>query len=184
MKIKNEIIIRKINSILVILIFALLLWHSLCSALYMLGIINYSPSMIKTGRRLFIFVMLHVILSLYLCIKDTLKRRNIKTFFKIQNETKLQIISGIIIGIFVFLHYISYATISMDSNISIIHFVIDNLLFISIIMHLSISIPRLLISLGFLTNDDEYNKFKKNIKHILLVVLIFFFLSETIYYIL
>lgn len=186
MNIRNEIIIRKLNSILILLIILLLLWHGLLSALYMFNIISYSPNFITTGRRLFLFVSLHIIFSLYLYFKDSKKRNKFRTYFNIQNDTSKQLVTGIFILIFMFSHYISYSllpiSITNSFNISIIHFIIDNLLFISIYLHLQVSLPRLLISLGFLENENSYHKAKSRTRIILLVFLILFFVAEIIFY--
>lgn len=183
----DEIIIRKINSILIIIIIALLLWHGLLSVLYMLGVINHTPDMVITGRRLFLFVMLHIIFSLYLYFKDTYRRKKMKTYFNIQNKTIVQAFSGIGILIFMFLHYMSYSTFPVNSNlpfvVSLFHIITDVLLFTMICLHLIISIPRVVVSFGFLSEDKAYANFENNTRKLLVIFLVFFFLAELIFYI-
>lgn len=183
----DDIIIRKINSLLVIIIIVLLLWHGLFSVLYMLGLVNYTPDMVTTGRRLFLFVMLHMIFSLYLYFKNKYRRIKIKTYFNIQNKTLVQAFSGMGILIFMFLHYISYSMIPINPNlpfiVSLIHIIIDTLLFTMICLHLTISIPRMLISFGFLSKDKIYDNFENNTKNLLIIVLVLFFLIELTFYI-
>ena len=178
--------LRKVNSVILIIIGLLLLDHMIRTVLYLFGLINYSPSFQATGRRLFLWLILHVIISLYLYLKDKLSQKNIRLYPKINNETKIQLISGILIIIFVLLHVITYGKSPVNTSenmIKIMHIIIDYLLFLSIFIHLKISIPRLMISYGFLSGDGEYERTTKIINIVLLILLIILFIAELIYYI-
>ena len=64
------------------------------------------------------------------------------------------------------------------------HIILDNLLVISILVHLSISMPRLLVSLGFLIGENDY-KYARYVSNILLVVfLLIIFICELFYFVL
>lgn len=176
--------LRKINGILVVIMILMLLNHAILSVLYLYGLINYSPSFQETGRRLFYPVVLHIIISLYLYIRD--KRKNVKTYPQLISETNQQIITGIGIIVFVSLHILSYMFAPIDSDFNLVmrltHFIIDVLMFGSICLHLRVSIPRLLVSFGFLESKNAYLNFKDKFNKIIFVILILLVLAEIIRY--
>ena len=175
--------LRKINSILVIIMILMLLHHGVMSALYLSGLISYSPSFQITGRRLFYPLVLHILISAYLYLKD--KRRNVKTYSALISETTQQIVTGIGIVVFVSLHIMSYMMspidVSLDFQVKLIHFIIDIGLFLSIGLHLRVSIPRLGVSLGFLENKDSYRNFKEKFNKFILIVIALLILAEIIH---
>ena len=176
--------LRKINAVLVVIIILMLLMHAVLSVLYLYGIIDYSPSFQITGRRLFYPLVLHLIISSYLVIKD--RTRKNKVYSRLISETTQQIITGIGIVIFASLHIITYmkAPINTDYDIWMLlaHFIIDTGLFTSIILHLRVSIPRLLVSFGFLESENAYEKFKSRFNILIAVILILLVLAEIIHY--
>lgn len=176
--------IRKINSILVVIMLLIILTHATLSVLYLYGFISYSPNFQITGRKLFYPLILHSILSVYLYIKD--KTRKVKIYPKLISETKQQIITGIGIFVFASLHIITYMISSINTNFSILmgltHFLIDNAMFISIILHLRVSMPRLAISLGFLETKNSYVNFKEKFNKFIIMILILLVLAEIIHY--
>ena len=176
--------LRKINSILVIIMIIILLNHAVLSVLYMYGFISYSPSFQVTGRRLFYPLVAHMVISLYLYIKD--KRRNVKTYPKLISQTTQQIVTGILIVVFVALHIFSYMmspiNVSLTFEIRLIHFFIDIGLFSSIILHLRVSVPRLMVSFGFLESKDSYSNFQNKWDVCVAVILILLVLAEIIHY--
>jgi len=179
--------LRKLNSILVIIIILLLAYHAIISALCMAEIISYTPDMVTSGLIVLAFVIIHIVISLYLFVKDKIKQKKIRVYNDINKDIRLQAISGIFIIIFAVAHVLSYIYIpSFNANLisKIIHFIIDILLFITVFIHLQISIPRLLVSLGFLTGENDYEKSRKIVKVILGVGLILLIIAEVIYYIL
>ena len=175
--------LRKINTILVIIIFILLLHHAVLSAMHLLGIIGYSPSFQITGRRIFYPVVAHIIISLYLYFKDKSKRGN--RYSKLTKDTTQQMITGILIIVFVSLHILSYSFAPLnsgyDSWMSMFHFAVDNLLFISLMLHLRVSIPKFMMSLGFLDGKKEYANFKRRTNYVLLIILAILILAEIVY---
>ena len=181
----DKISLRKINSLVALIIILLLLCHALESLLYLTGISPYSPSMQVTGRRLFLWVMLHMIISLYLFLKDKHNNRKFKKYDHIRNDTRRQAISGIAIVILVILHVVTYSIspVNVLNNYMIyIHFIIDNLLFCSLLIHLTISIPRLMVSFGFLTEESSYEKFSHRISVAFKIIFVILLLSEVLYY--
>ena len=176
--------LRKINSILVIIMIIILLNHAVLSVLYMYGVIGYSPSFQITGRRLFYPLVAHIIISLYLYIKD--KRRDVKTYPKLISQTTQQIVTGILIVVFVSLHILSYMmspiNVSLSFEVRFMHFFIDIGLFSSILLHLRVSIPRLMVSFGFLESKDSYSNFQNKWNICVAVILILLILAEIIHY--
>ncbi|MBP3792109.1 MAG: hypothetical protein ILA26_08775 [Methanobrevibacter sp.] len=175
--------LRKINTLMVIIIIILLLNHAVLSVLHLFGIIGYSPSFQITGRRIFYPIVVHIIISLYLYFKDRSKRGN--RYSGLIKDTTQQLVTGILIVVFVSLHILSYMFAPLNSGydfwMRIFHFAVDNLLFISLILHLSVSIPKFMMSLGFLDGKDEYANFKHKNNCVLLIILIMLILAEIVY---
>lgn len=176
--------LRKLNSLMVIAVILLLLNHAVLALLSMYGLIDYSPDITTTGRRLFYPLVGHIIISLYLYFSDRFKQD--KTYSKLIGETTQQIVTGIAIMIFACLHILSHMFVPAaghDLQVRLVYFAIDIMLFISIALHLRVSIPRFLISFGLLEGKNSYGNFKRKMNVIILFVLIVFVLAEIIFYI-
>lgn len=154
--------LRKINTIFVLLIILLLLAHAVLSVLLFYGLIKFTPSIIITGQLLVVPLVGHIILSLYLYHKKV--NKSVKRYPKLTSETSLQMISGLAIIVFVILHILANMMLPVHIYsgfyFKLMHFLIDIFLFISIAAHLRVSIPRFLVSLGFLKGKGAYKKFK------------------------
>lgn len=176
--------LRKVNAILVIIMIIILLNHAVLSVLYLYGFIDYSPSFQITGRRLFYPLLAHIIISLYLFISD--KQKKVKTYPKLISQTTQQAITGIFIIVFVSLHILSYMMspidVSFTFEVKLMHFLIDIGLFSSIMLHLRVSIPRLMISFGFLESKNSYSNFQNKWNITVLIILILLILAEIIHY--
>ena len=158
--------LRKLNSLLVIIIILILASHALLTGLLLAGLIEY---------------------TLYLFIKDKIKQRKIHVYANINKDTIVQAISGIFIIIFIVAHVLSYIYLPAyipNFNWQITHLTIDTLFFITLFIHLQISIPRLLVSFGFLVEKNDYDKCRKVIRILLIIIFTLLFLTELSYYIL
>ena len=133
--------LRKLNSLLVIIIILILASHALLTGLLLAGLIEYTPNTIVTGEILLFFVILHIIISLYLFIKDKIKQRKIHVYANINKDTIVQAISGIFIIIFI-------------------------------------------VAFGFLVEKNDYDKCRKVIRILLIIIFTLLFLTELSYYIL
>lgn len=177
--------LRKINTLLIIVIVVMLLNHAVLSLLYLYGVISYSPDFQITGRRLFYPIVAHIIISLYLYFKD--RPRHVNRYPALISDTRQQMISGIFIILFATLHILGYSFNPMGSEstfyYSVYHFIVDNMLFASIALHLRISIPKLMMSFGFLDGKDAYLNFKRKVNYAVLIALIVLILGEVVYYI-
>ena len=179
--------LRKINSVLIIPIILLLAYHALLSGLCLAELIEYTPNMALSGVLLLTFLIIHIIISLYLFVKDRNKRGKIRAYDYINKEKRFQAFSGIFLIIFIFAHILSY--IYLPAYISnfywhISHFIIDILLFIALYIHLELSILRSLVSFGFLVEKKDYNNCRIFVRIILAIIFIFLAYSELSYYIL
>ena len=174
--------LRKINGILVVIIILLLLNHAILSALFLYGVIDYSPSFKITGRRLFYPVVAHIIISLYLFIKD--RRKNVRRYSDLISETNQQMVTGIGIVVFVSLHIISYmfppANFYYDFGRGLVQVIIDGMMFTSICLHLRISIPRLLVSFGMLESKNSYSNFKRKFSIAILGILVILIFADVV----
>ena len=177
--------LRKINTLLIIVIAVMLLTHALLSLLYLYGAINYSPDFQITGRHLFYPVVAHIIISMYLYFKD--KSRGVNRYPKLNSDTRQQMISGIMIVIFASLHILGYSFNPLGEpstfNISLYHFIVDTMLFVSIALHLRVSIPKFMISFGFLEEKDAHLNFKRKVNWAVAIILIILILGEVVYYV-
>ena len=173
--------LRKINNIIIIILLLMLVYHALLAVLFFFGIIDYSLDFKIAGRRLFYPFILHIIISLYLYIKEKLKKS--KTYPNLTKETTQQLITGICIVVFATLHILDYFWGNVtDGSGFLIHIVVDNLLCISIALHLNVSLPRLLISFGFLEGKNGYKNAKNKISILIFIILIIIFIAQAIFY--
>ena len=217
----KNISLRKINSLLMLIVFLFLLNHAVLSVSYLYGLIPYSPDFQIAGRRLFYPLILHIAISLYLYFRDTVKKGNpsfrdtvkkgnpsfgdtvkkagfyfrdsLKKLlkkenrFKIPSQSNQQVISGFFIIIFVSLHIIGYSLYHLIADIdsmNLIYFAVDNLLFLSIGLHLRVSIPRWFVSFGFLEREESYQRCKSLVNVLVFLALAILLLAEIIYYLL
>ncbi|OED30026.1 hypothetical protein [Methanosphaera sp. WGK6] len=180
--------LRKLNSILILIVLLILIDHGGSSILYLLGLINHSPNFVIMGRRLFIVLSIHVIISLYLFLKDKIKQRKIRTIPEAKRSPRQEILTGIAIVVLVLLHVRNYSAAPVNGiyvfSILFNHYVVDNLLFIAIALHLRVAFPRLLMSFGFLTGKNDFKKAQRTINILLCILFIIGILAETIFYIL
>ena len=177
--------LRKINTLLIIVIAVMLLGHALLSLLYLYGFISYSPDFQITGRRLFYPVVAHIVISIYLYFKD--KSKGVNRYPNLISDTRQQMITGIMIIVFVSMHILGYSFNPLGEpstfNISLYHFIVDNLLFVSIALHLRVSIPKFMISFGFLEGKDAHLNFKRKVNWAVAIILVVLILGEVIYYV-
>ena len=177
--------LRKINTLLIIVIAVMLLGHALLSLLYLYGFISYSPDFQITGRRLFYPVVAHIVISIYLYFKD--KSKGVNRYPNLISDTRQQMITGIMIIVFVSMHILGYSFNPLGEpstfNISLYHFIVDNLLFVSIDLHLRVSIPKFMISFGFLEGKDAHLNFKRKVNWAVAIILVVLILGEVVYYV-
>ena len=177
--------LRKINTLLIIVIVVMLLSHAVLSVLYLYGLISYSPNFQITGRRLFYPVVAHIIISLYLFFRDRSWKAN--RYRHLISDTRQQMITGILIVVFATLHILGYSWNPLGGEssfyFSIYHFIVDNMLFVSIAMHLRVSVPKFMLSFGFLEKKEDYLNFKRKINYAVMIILVVLVLAEVVYYI-
>lgn len=178
---------RKINALVVIVIIGMFGVHSISSALYLAGILKYQPSYQITGRRVFLVVCLHLIISLILYFKELSKKKKSKVNIALVAETKIQLISGILLAVLMGLHVVLYscysaAKIPESLQVRGIHLIVDMLFFGTILSHLAVSIPRLAISVGLVNRELAYIKVNKIVKVILLLLGLGYMSGEVLFY--
>ena len=171
--------------VVIIVIAVMLLGHALLSLLYLYGFISYSPDFQITGRRLFYPVVAHIVISIYLYFKD--KSKGVNRYPNLISDTRQQMITGIMIIVFVSMHILGYSFNPLGEpstfNISLYHFIVDNLLFVSIALHLRVSIPKFMISFGFLEGKDAHLNFKRKVNWAVAIILVVLILGEVVYYV-
>lgn len=173
--------LRKINGILIIVVALMLAYHAALNTLLFFGWVPYSDVFKISGRHLFYPLVLHIIISLYLYVKEKLK--GINRYPKLTRETIQQLVTGIFIIIFATLHILNYHYGNgMDPSQFLNHIIVDNLLFISIGLHLTVSIPRLLVSFGFLEGKKDYRNAKNRVRILVSVILIIIVMAQATFY--
>lgn len=180
----SQLSLRKINSLIVLIIVLLLAHHAILSGLYMWGLVPYSPSLKTTGRRLFLWALLHIIISLYLYLRDRFNQRNYNVYSNIRNDTLKQIVTGVAVLLSVSLHVYTYHVHSASiiiGGVNLVHLITDAFLFVSVLTHLQISIPRLMVSFGYLQEEDSYGKLSKILAIVLSLIFIGLLLGEIIF---
>lgn len=180
---------RKLNGILAALTILFLVVHGLLACLCMMGILPYHFFYIMAGRRLTIIAGCHILISIILMIQEQHVRKKIKVYYKENKDTMQQMLTGIGIIVFGVLHICLYSFSKIDAHPESMelvakHFIVDTLLFTSLCMHLSISIPRICISWGLFTKEDTLKKVCKVSQWIMAFVLVFLMAGEIIFYIL
>lgn len=178
---------RKLNGILVIIIIAMLAIHSILAAFFLGGLIKYSPNYQITGRRLFIVLCVHMLISIYLMLQEHFKHHKIYKYARVIRETRIQAVTGVLIILFMISHVILYSIDSVANpsteNIMIfLHLLTDLLLITSILIHLAVSIPRLCVSLGVIGSQKGYEKGKKIVFRILTVLWVCYVFAEASFY--
>ena len=173
--------LRKINAVLAVIAVVMLACHAILNTLLFFGAVEYFPIFKITGRRLFYPLILHIGLSLFLYVREKLK--GLKRYPKLTRESTLQLVSGICMILFAALHILNYSMPYDPSGSHLIsHIIVDNLLFVSIGLHLTVSIPRLLVSFGFLEGKNDYKNAKRVIRVLTVIILIIIFIAQATYY--
>lgn len=172
--------LRKINSILLIIVVLLLALHGLLNTLLFFQLIDYSPIFRITGRWLFYPLALHVIISLYLYGSKKLKR--LRNYRNLTKDTTQQIVTGICIILFAAFHIMLHSTYEENLAYFLKCIIADNLLFISVALHLRVSVPRWMVSFGLLKGKTKYQKAKRVINIVIAVILIFIFIAQATFY--
>lgn len=164
-----------------VIVIVMLAYHALLNTLLFFQVVPYSPIFKQTGRRVFYPIVLHIILSLYLYIKERIM--DVKHYRHITKDTTWQMVSGICIIIFASWHILNYHFGNIaDPHQLVYNIIADNLLFISLAVHLSVSIPRLLISFGFLERKNAYNNAKYIIRILIIILLVIIFIAQATFY--
>ncbi len=117
-----------------------------------------------------------------------MKRKQSEVKIALVVETKIQLISGILLALLMGLHVILYSFHSAiklpeSLQIRVIHLLVDILFVSAILIHLTVSIPRLAISLGLVNHEQVYSKVRKIVAVILALFWIGFMLGEFLFYI-
>lgn len=141
-------LLRKINSVISLLITALLLCHAIILSVWMLskGAVHISGN--AAPWILTVLVALHAFISLDLAIAahEGAEKRKVRSYGKLNRATVFQRISGILMLVFVPLHV---ANFSGFLHLPKIVFAIVPIVFFTIVLvHIAVSTSKALITLG------------------------------------
>ena len=173
---ERKLKMRKLNALIVIAIITILGVHSIAAALYLGGCIDYSLNYKMTGRRLFIILCCHILISLVLLISDSVKHRKIRKYGTLIRDTRIQAISGIGIIFFMTGHVILYSIHSAVNSPDDIIMVMLHVLFDFLL------IARLFISLGIINSQQGFYKAARITKRIMAALWLGYMAAEVLFY--
>lgn len=157
---------KKINIIFGALSVLMLLVHGVASGLYQGGILPDSLIYRFTGGLLSIAVIPHMIFSLVLQARNSVKDKNIKVYLGLNVQTVMQNMTGILSIVFILLHVVtvelSYAGIIPQSPVFVVVQMVLFMIFISLVcIHLMFSLPRMFVSMGLILKESSYSKVQR-----------------------
>ncbi len=158
---KGKLMLKKIIIILGILTMITFFVHSILSFRYFMGWDEYSFSYNITGVILAGIMTLHFIFGLIKIIQSSKKTSKERFYMRYIAEYSLHNMSGIFSFGFALLHavFIELNRYYQNQLFNICWLVTDVMMYITIIIHLSISISHLFITFGLIKNS-------KNLKHV------------------
>ena len=142
-------ILRKTNAVLSLITTILLLGHAISIAIWMLSRGNIIPFGGHTlPKALVVFFVAHAIMSIIVLItsRKAEKNNNVKSHSKLNVQTKIQRISGILLIPFTFLHIAGAKGIMTPPQF--VHAVVPAVFFIITMAHISVSGSKPFITLG------------------------------------
>lgn len=169
---------RKINTILVLIMMILMIDHIIFGGLHLFGV--GSGVMRPLAISLVVIILLHALVSMYLTLKA--EKVGFKTNARYNKENKefwSRRVSGVLILVFALIHaYMMFFKDEMGrpkiATMPKIFRVITPLLVLSIYWHLIINVRPILISLGIKNIDKK----ERIIKFILTIIMLFALLAN------
>lgn len=179
---------RKINALLVIFVIALAVSHAVSILFYYLGILGHTFNYGAITGILTIVMLLHMLISIFLVARDIKTQQGMKKYDSMLMETNLQTITGVLMVLTTVGHIIvfsqEYSVFTLWSKWFIIRLVVDFILTTSILVHMSISIPRVAVSFGWVTGNKGYEKVCKVSKWSMTLLWIVYAVCTVVFYIL
>lgn len=154
--------LRKINGVLAIITSAVLLAHIVIMSLLLSGLIAFRPWFSIVGHVAILLFSVHALLSiiiLYFCSESGFSMR----YASFNIRTILQRVASILIIILLHFHFGQYTTTAADGSVqfvtpTLMMFLIQALLTALVVLHISVSLPKALITLGITRSDTAIKR--------------------------
>ncbi len=159
------------------------IWHSILTVKYFLGLMPYHPVLNIGGIMLAVFLTIHMIFALINMVKNAKRTRNERFYMKFIPEHGLQNVSGICIFGFAVLHsiFLELHKVFGTQALDIAWWVSDIFLYLTVAVHLWISLPHIVISCGIVTNRKMYDIIKTIVGIISIVIFIVLTYAHTVF---
>ena len=150
---------KKVMVIFGFLSVGMFFWHSILSVRYFYGKLPYTPALDAVGGMLAACLTVHIVLTLIDIVKNARKMKGQRFYSKYTVDSSLQNITGISLIGFLILHVMAIElNRALHSNISgIIWWAVDLFFYLTICLHLAITLPHTLITYGIVTHRIPYN---------------------------
>ena len=142
-------LLRKLNSVLSLLITLLLMDHAIFMAVWMLSQGGVAQNANSMPRILFVLMMVHAIISILLAVvahKKGAEKHKGNSYSKLNVQTNIQRVSGILLIVFTVLHVLGAVGIMTPPQV--VHAILPPLFFALCLAHVSVSASKALITLG------------------------------------
>lgn len=181
--------LRKINSLLTIPIFLLFIVHLILMGGLLTGLLGFYPDLKLFGQLLTPFVLLHAAFGiLFLIQRIVCKKRGQNVYPKPNTIFRVQLLSGIAMLILVLVHTTAYGYVGADGSFvlrapSLLYFILESLLALTICIHCAVSLPRMAVTFGLIKNKLGLIKTVKTSMKIFAVIFLIAEIAYCIYYI-
>lgn len=153
---EDKTILRKINAIAAVITSVLMMVHVTIMALLLGGFVHFAPWYKIVGYSFTGVFLIHVLLSiivLFFCSEQGMTWR----YASFQIRTIFQRLMAILIVILFHFHSNHYSVIVTDGSVTVaaptmVMFMLEALLMLAVILHVAVSVPKALITLGITTS--------------------------------
>ena len=141
-------LLRKINSVLSLMITLLLMDHAIFMGAYMLSRGEIEQNTSKLPRLMFMLMMVHAIISIILAIRGHkgAEKRKYNGYAPMNAPTYFQRVSGILLIVFTVLHILGASGVMQPPLM--VHIIVPPLFFALSLAHVAVSASKALITLG------------------------------------
>jgi len=174
---------KKANILFGVLALCIFGWHVSTACQYLMGGAPYSIAYMMTGIILASVASVHMVINLIATAKLSKKTQNVKIYTALNKEMVVQNMSGYFIIGFIFVHplMIELTRAFNNETLFIIRFILDVGFYICLSIHLYYALTHLLITFGIVIRQDSFQKWKKAILVILIVLCLVLVLADAMY---
>jgi len=150
--------LRLINAVLALGVFGLFILHTILNVPTLVAYTYISWSHIS-GMLLFALLLIHAVINVFILIKEAVLRGKEKIYLKINTRSLILIISGVIVLVFMFIHYGSFGYTSSTGEYivrqpDLVMFLINVIMTIAISLHCVFSLQNASITLGISSKSN------------------------------